>query len=169
MTVKIGKREYRMQNCFAVLLRYLAEFGESYLASKDDAESACLAAVRLVWCAIDGERPDFTWFLAEAARDKSFVVSAHRVRNYIFTPSVQGRRECSCEGGDDRKTDELDVLQLAISAGVPVSLIDRLPVYMLMDLIRRKIDAASGQTENTEYIRATPQNIRELKAMARGR
>lgn len=168
MTINVGNARYQVRTCMAVLLDYLAEFGESYLAGDDSPELSGLMAVRLAWCAIEGERPTFERFLAAAARDKSFAATAIRIRRAIFARfGVPGRAEETEDTGE--RADELDVLQMMIVAGVPVSLADKLPIYAVLELVRRKLRAEAETIDgDTQYIRATPQNVRDLKALARG-
>lgn len=170
MIINVGNTQYRVRTCLSVLLDYLAEFGESYLAGDDAPELYGLTEARLVWCAIDGDRPTFEQFLAAAAKDKSFAATAIRIRRAVFARFGWERTERREEtGSTDERADELDVLHMMIVAGIPVSLADKLPIYAALELVRRKLQAeANGADDDTQYIRATPGNIRDLKARARG-
>lgn len=169
MTITIAGRKYTVRNAFSVLLTYVAEFGCSYLDDGANAEAAALAAARLVWCAIKGQKPDFLSFLAAAVEDASFAAAARRVRDYLFIHAPK-QIESASGGESGTSMDELDVLQLLITAGIPVSLTEKLPLYALLGLAHRKADAMNPSGgNNVEYMVATPENVRDLRNMARGR
>ena len=171
MTITIAGREYTVSNAFSVLLDYVSEFGCSYLDDSENEQAAELAAARLVWCAIKGPKPDFLSFLAAAVEDPSFAVAARRVREHLFIRAPkQQRPESGGESSQSASVDELDVLQILLVAGVPVSLTEKLPIYALLGLVHRKAEAVStGENHNKDYIVATPENVRDLRNMIRGR
>lgn len=164
MRIEVAGKTYPISNAFSVLLEYVAEFGASYIT---DTETPALAAVRLTWCAIRGEKPPFPEFLAAAAEDPSFVAVAGYVRDRICTPAMR-ERDMADASVPERPLDELDVAQMLLTNGVPAALFDRLPVYQLIDLVSRKLDGAPGSGAES-YTVATPETIRELRNKIRGR
>lgn len=169
MTITIAGREYTVRNTFAVLLTYVAEFGCSYLDDSASNEAAALAAARLVWCAIEGQKPNFLSFLEAAVKDESFAAASRRVRDYLFIHAPK-QIESASGGESSASMDELDVLQLLITAGIPVSLTEKLPLYALLGLAHRKADAMNPSGgNNVEYMIATPENVRDFRNMVRGR
>jgi hypothetical protein len=171
MTIKIGSKRYMANTNMVVLLRYLSTFGASFLREffEKDQQTEAISLIRLVWAAIEGDKPDFDEFIAVAARDKTFAVTALSVRTAVLARYSKTDRQGNAAGGK-QTIDEFDVLSLMVVAGVDMRLIYELPIFMVVEVVSRKLSSTSAARcdNGVEYIKATPQTIRRLKAEASG-
>lgn len=150
MKIRIGRKEYYYSVAFSVLLRYLSVFGESYLRTFfNSAEVEPLSLVRLVWCSLH-DAPRFDIFLKIITKDRNFCNVAQIIQSQILSSINENTNE-STNGTDDSVMDELDILAAIIVADA-VELIDKLPVFMIINTITRKTKLLS----NTSDVNDTP-------------
>lgn len=163
MKIRIGRKDYHYSVAFSVLLKYISIFGTSYLRTFFESEEVDpLALVRLVWCSISNA-PRFDIFLKIISKDKKFVNTAHTVQSQILgsMPSAETNND---ENTDSSDMDELDILAAIIVADA-VELIDKLPVFMIINTISRKtnlLSSASGVNNAPKFRKMTPKQINEL-------
>lgn len=143
MKIKIGRKSYIANPAMITLIRYIAEFHESFLSAYLDGTCGALELVRLVWSSIDSPKPDFEEFLEAAAESKGFAAAAQSIQAAVLaTPEIRKR---SASTGNVEKTDEIDILALMTIAGVDVGLIHVLPVFYIAEIASRKTSMLSGK------------------------
>ncbi len=164
MTIKIGKKEYEYSISFSVLLKYMAVFGEKYLETflNEEKDINALSLVRLVWCSLQGA-PRFDVFLKIAAKDKKFPQTAQMIQAQMFQSFPEKNNNLE-DAPNEALIDELDVLAAIMMAGA-LELIDKLPVFMIVNAISRKtniLSEASSERGERKMRKMTAKEISEL-------
>lgn len=139
-------------------------FGTSYLNTFfREPEADALSLVRLVWCSLHGA-PRFDKFLKEISKDKNFLVTAQFIQSQILC-SLHNETDDSAENdGKSSEIDELDVLAAVMLADA-VELIDKLPVFMIINAISRKtklLSQNSNSDKTKKMKKMTPREMRDL-------
>lgn len=146
MTLKIGRKKYPLNTAMISLLRYRKEFHSSFFRESSDGAAAALAAVRLVWASIEGDKPDFPDFLDAAAAASGFLDQALAVQQAVlYTDAVFTEANAPSAGDDD--LDELTVLALMASSGLDYTLVYDLPVFAVIDVIKKYNHLRTGVSE----------------------
>lgn len=163
MKIRIGRKYYRYSVAFSVLLKYVSVYGTSYLRTFFESDEVNpLFLVRLVWCSLHNA-PRFDDFLKIISKDKNFVITAHTIQSQILGSMP------TAEANDDEKSDNLDMDELDILAAIIVAdaseLIDKLPVFMIINTISRKanlLSRTSGVNDAPKFYKMTKKQISEL-------
>ena len=146
MTLKIGRKKYPLNTAMISLLRYRKEFHSSFFRESSDGAAAALAAVRLVWASIEGDKPDFPDFLDAATAASGFLEQALAVQQAVlYTDAVFTEANAPSAGDDD--LDELTVLALMASSGLDYTLVYDLPVFAVIDVIKKYNHLRTGVSE----------------------
>ena len=170
MTISVGARKYRIVTAMVSLLRYRAEFGESFLAafmSPDFIERRPLCLSRLVWACIDEPKPDFLEFLDQAAGDESFADMAQAVQARVLMPSSQEIITVTEPDSASGTMDETDILALMAISGVSMSLVYEMPPFQLLAVVAKRSEIMGGQhaasaTGTPKYRKMTNEETRSL-------
>lgn len=146
MTLKIGRKKYPLNTAMISLLRYRKEFHCSFFQESTDGAAAALAAVRLVWASIEGDKPDFPDFLDAAAAASGFLEQALAVQQAVlYTDAVF--TEANAPSAGDGDLDELTVLALMATSGMDYTLVYDLPIFAVIDVIKKYNHLRTGVSE----------------------
>lgn len=157
LILNIGRKKYVCNSAMVTLLRYRKEFKTSYL--RDCMGDAALAAMRLLWASIDGDKPDFVTFLSGAVEVKDIAEKALQLQADVL--AVSGDAVSKSSGGEE--LDELDVLALMSVCGIDMNLIYELPVFSIVSVITSRNKMMNGRAkETTRYRKMNPAEVREL-------
>ena len=163
MKIRIGRKYYRYSVAFSVLLKYISVYGTSYLRTFFESDEVNpLFLVRLVWCSLHNA-PQFDVFLKIISKDSDFISTAHTIQSQILS-SMPSAEISNDENTDSSDMDELDILAAIIMADA-VELIDKLPVFMIINTISRKtnlLSSASGANNAPKFRKMTQKQINEL-------
>ena len=146
MTLKLGRKKYPLNTAMISLLRYRKEFHCSFFQESTDGGAAALAAVRLVWACIEGNKPDFPDFLDTAVTASGFLEQALAVQQAVlYTQAVSPEKPAASSGDDD--LDELTVLALMATSGMDYTLVYDLPIFAVIDVIKKYNHLRTGVSE----------------------
>lgn len=170
MHVKIGRRRYQITTAFIVLLRYRIYFRESFLKtflSPKYIENQYLCMIRLVWCAIEGKRPDFQKFLQTASKCKGFGAVANLVQAGVLASGGERKSESSDSSGEE--IDELDILAVMMSAGMDMGMVNILPAFLIVETITRKADLMGKPSKEPQkkYKKMNSREVFDLYGISR--
>ena len=146
MTLKIGRKKYPLNTAMISLLRYRKEFHCSFFQESTEGGAAALAAVRLEWACIEGNKPDFPDFLDTAVTASGFLEQALAVQQAVlYTQAVSPEKPAASSGDDD--LDELTVLALMATSGMDYTLVYDLPIFAVIDVIKKYNHLRTGVSE----------------------
>ncbi len=161
MQARVGYRTYEVNVSMQSLLDYRTLFGESFLealfAGKVDVEHL----LRLMWCSLRGRRPAYLKFVKAAARDKKFTATALRFREIVLRSSSASSKSGS-EGGAGDTVNELDILAMLAICGISTDIVERLPIFAVVDVISRRNDMMSTDRQSGKMRKFTRDEMKKI-------
>ena len=169
MIIKIGNRWYnrKRHNCntaLITLLRYRAEFGESFLKMffSKEPQNYELSLVRLVWASIEGKKPDFKNFLTAASKCKNFGAAALSIQAAVM---MSDKIEAPQNESSDSDIDEFDILALMAATGISMDLVHVLPAFLITSVVSKKINISHGskpsEKQSMKFRKMSDTEVRE--------
>ncbi len=161
MVDKVGRHYYEFDTSMAALLEYRTEFGESFIeilfAGKVDVEHL----LRLMWCSIKENRPTYPKFIKAAARDRRFSAAALRFREAILQVAVSTTNSCSSNTDTDT-INELDVLAMMAICGFSAYLVEKLPIFVIVEVISKRNEMMSTDRQSGKMRKFTNEEIKKI-------
>lgn len=158
MILKVGHRRYESNTTMRTLLKYRIEFGESFLEKMFSEDFDVASMVRLMWCSIDHK--NYNKFLKAAVRDKTFPTTAFEFQKQIL---MIADAKCKDHDSGSETINELDILAMMAICGISVDLVDRLPVFLIIDVISRRNDIMMPRDKkDQEYRKFTKSEMRQI-------
>lgn len=164
MYIKIGKKTYGLNPAFITLVKYRAEYGESFLRqfldNQDDQMRLIRSWERLVYTAIKGQKPDFAVYQKEIlANPNAFVGLALSLQNEIMRcdgniADAGNHAEIAAAAED---FDELKLL--ALCADMPEYIIENFRVF---DLIKLLNHINGNKSTGKKYRKMTQSELAKL-------
>lgn len=149
MRLLIHGTEYEVSTSFMTLLRYRAEYGQSFLnENRLDQEKL----IQLIYEGLSGERPHYHKFRAEALTDGKFMAAAISFYNRL----TKSNEKHAAKDAEPQDVDEYKILALYAAAGLPERLLDELTIFNIADIIGVYYDIRSGK-----------QHVRKMSASER--
>ena len=167
MKLTLGRWPYRktypLDTSLAALLRYRSAFGASFFKDFLSPDSGYLYLVRLVWAAIEGDKPDFPEFLRAVSRSKGFAETAKAVQSHVLMTAGKSRA-AGKDAADD--FDELDILAMMAVSGISMDLARELPAFLILDVISKRTAIMRGDKSDksspARYHKMTGREMRGL-------
>lgn len=162
MTLTLGRwrrRRYRLNTSLVSLLRYRAAFGVSFFSDFIGGDSLA-SLLRLVWASIEGDKPDFPWFVRLAAKTRGFSETAQAVQAEVLrTAKKRGGRSAESDEGFD----ELDILAMMAVSGISMGLADTLPAFLIVEVVSKRTAIMAGEEKaGKKFHRMNGEEMRRL-------
>lgn len=161
MKLTIGRwpcrRTYNVNTSLSTLLRYRSAFGVSFFADFFEGDAyACL--LRLAWSSIDGNRPAYSRFVRRASRTNGFIDAAQEIQAGVLLTS--GKKRNSAEMAEE--FDELDILAMMAVSGISMDLVDKLPAFLILDVVSKRTAITSGRGNEKKYHKMSRSEMHDL-------
>ena len=151
MKLTIGRwpcrRTYNVNTSLSTLLRYRSAFGVSFFADFFEGDAyACLL------------RPAYSRFVRRASRTNGFIDAAQEIQAGVLLTS--GKKRNSAETAEE--FDELDILAMMAVSGISMDLVDKLPAFLILDVVSKRTAITSGRGNEKKYHKMSRSEMHDL-------
>ena len=156
----INGKKYRITVGAIAPILYNLKFGQSAIkdftfGSGYDFEKT----VRLIYCTIRGEKPEYKDFMKDCMSDRKFMPKSVRVIRDIFRMRPHPKRTADDNDSDESTISELEVLVLFSNMNLPQCLLYECSLYQLMEII-----GLCGKMKSPDYIRNKQMSNNQVKS-----
>lgn len=154
--LQINKHKYEVSTSFMTLVRYVAETGKSFIADKSQTLGDL---AMLIYCGIQGKKPNLQNFFKDCAADALFSASAFAYLKEVFKPSQL--RTTTQKDNLNSNIDELTVISLWTAVRLPFELLETFSLAQVSVLIDEALKVKNGGTQTSAH----EMTAEECKAM----